>query len=232
MIIAKNSNFERKITFELQKNEKGNLSIVQKNIDSMSQEDQQKLSAKISNNLLSGKKLSKSDLDFLQKTSPIMYKKALIVEMERKQTKRQLANCKSKKEVQDLQDRKMMQYLGEKKAIDKISMPKEKKEDAKQFVQMRQEAFKDEVKDFKESGAYKKLPEKTKKESIGYSEKNPKDEAKEIFLKIQMKNSEFDNISAKISDSETESESGTTQIHEENHALEAQNKRPQFNILA
>lgn len=172
-ITAQNNRFERKTTFEVQKNEKGKITINPKQVDNMSSEEQQKLGEKIHSKLLSGKKLSKREMDYLQQTNPLMYKKALIVEMEREQTKKQLANAKSKKEVRDIQDRKMMQYASEQKALDRTPMSKEAREDTKQFIQMRQEMFKDEIKNFKETGRYKNLPEKAKKEN-GCSEKQPK----------------------------------------------------------
>jgi hypothetical protein len=153
-------------SFEIIKSSTGKLSINVKNIDdaNLSQEQKQEYLSKISEKLSTGKKLSGSEMKILQQNSPALFQKAVFIEMERKQIKRQLNACKSKKEVQNLYNRKMMQFAGEQKAIERSSMAKAQKIEAMVFLNMRLEAFYDEIKDFKESDKYKSLPEKRKEE--------------------------------------------------------------------
>jgi hypothetical protein len=177
-------------SFEIAKNSKGGMAIIVKNTDvGMSQEQKQDSLSKISQKLSSGKKLTGGEMKMLQQNSPVLFQKAVFIEMERKQIKKQLNACKSKKEVRDLYDRKMMQFLAEQKAIDRTSMPKEKKEEAMEFLKMRREAFADEFKEFKESDKYKSLPEKRKEEKDSFDStfRNKKDAEKEIYFQVNEK---------------------------------------------
>jgi hypothetical protein len=186
-IDVKNSQKPIGVSFELAKNNKGGACIVVKNTyDDLPQEQKQSVLSKISQKLSSGKKLNGDEMKLLQKNSPDLYRKAVFIEMERRQMKKQLAACKSKKEVRDLYDRKMMQFLAEQKAIEKSSMPKEKKDEAIEFLKMRQEAFNDEFKEFKESDKYKSLPEKRKEEKDRFDSAvgSGKDDEKEICFWI------------------------------------------------
>ena len=174
------------VSFELAKNNKGGTTIIVKNDDGLTQEQKQSCLSKISEKLSTGKKLNGNEMKILQQNSPVLFQKAVFIEMERKQIKQQLNACKSKKEVRDLYNRKMMQFLGEQKAIERSSMPKAQKIEAMEFLGMRREAFNDELKEFKESDKYKSLPEKRKEEKDRYDStvQNPKDGEKEIRFRV------------------------------------------------
>ncbi|MDR0304354.1 MAG: hypothetical protein LBH98_06260 [Chitinispirillales bacterium] len=180
------------VSFEFVKNDSGKASLIVKNVDNadLSQERKQNFLQKISEKLSSGKKLSGNEMRMLQQNSPVLFQKAVFIEMERKQIKRQLSACKSKKEVQDLYDRKMMQFLTEQKAIERTSMPKEKKAEAMEFLKMRREAFNDEFKEFKESALYKSLPDKRKEKNDRFD--STAQNREEIYFYTNKKNNAFD----------------------------------------
>jgi len=198
------------VSFELAKNSKGGTAIIIKNDDGLTQEQKQNCLSKISEKLSTGKKLSGNEMKILQQNSPVLFQKAVSIEMERKQIKRQLNACKSKKEVRDLCDRKMMQFLGEQRAIERSSMPKAQKIEAMEFLGMRREAFNDELKEFKESDKYKSLPEKRKEEKDRYDStaQDPKDDEKGVNFLVG-KNIESRNENASFTDYDIE---GTPRI--------------------
>ena len=60
------------------------------------------MSASIDAKLQSGKKLSQEELNYLQRTNPIMYMRVLRVQMKRDLLEKKLKNCKSKREVEEI----------------------------------------------------------------------------------------------------------------------------------
>ena len=70
--------------------------------DSMSETEKKEYEQKISQKLKIGKQLTSEELAYLRVYNPEMYKIAIRVEASRKALKTQLANCKSKEEVQQV----------------------------------------------------------------------------------------------------------------------------------
>ena len=68
-------------------------------IEKMSDEDRAKMDAQIMAKLKSGKKLSKKEMNYLQKTNPIMYAHALRVQRMAEAVEEQLKHARSKEEA-------------------------------------------------------------------------------------------------------------------------------------
>lgn len=66
------------------------------------EESEKRKAEKISQKLNAGKKLTASGMDFLRRTNPDMYMKALRIQMKREMVENSLKNCKSKKEVEEV----------------------------------------------------------------------------------------------------------------------------------
>lgn len=90
-----------------------------------------------------GKKLTVEELRFLERTNPVLYRKALRAQNMRKMLESKLKNCKSKQEAQEI-------YSA---AVSGIS---KKDPDREMLLAALQDVFKE----FTKSNAYKRLPEK------------------------------------------------------------------------
>jgi len=106
------------------------------------EEAKKKLEARIYAKLQSGKPLSQKEMQYLRQYNPALYMQAVRVEQKRKALENQLEHAKSKEEVQK---------------ISTSALASVREDDpAKQYVVA---AIQESVKEFKESDAYKKLPE-------------------------------------------------------------------------
>ena len=106
------------------------------------EEAKKKLEAQIYAKLQSGKKLSSKEMQYLRQYNPTLYMQAVRVEQKRKALENQLEHAKSKEEVQK---------------ISTSALASVREDDpAKQYVVA---AIQETVKEFKESDAYKRLPE-------------------------------------------------------------------------
>jgi len=126
-------------------------------------EDQQRgnnISA-IESKLMSGKKLSGVDLEYLKEHAPELYEKAIKIMRERAEYERELSRAKSKEDVDKIHQRKMQQFVAEARAVAKSSMSAADKIDAMKTIQMRMFAILDEHLDFMQSEDYQKLPDKS-----------------------------------------------------------------------
>lgn len=112
-------------------------------IDAENEEEaRQKLEAGIYAKLEAGKPLTQKEMQYLRQYNPILYMQAVRVEQKRNALKNQLENAKSKEEVQKISSSALASVR--------------ENDPAKQYVVA---AIQETVKEFKESEAYKKLPE-------------------------------------------------------------------------
>jgi hypothetical protein len=111
----------------------------------------------IGNKLMSGKKLSHEDMEFLREHDPETYKKAVKIEQEREAFRRALENCKTKQEVQQTLSSKAAQLQTEAQAASKASGGK-KGGDAEAFVAMKFAAILNEFIGFMKSEEYVDIP--------------------------------------------------------------------------
>lgn len=112
----------------------------------MSEVDAEKLreefEPKITAKLESGRRLSQKELNYLRKYNPVMYAHAMRIEAKRKGVEERLKHASSKQEVQEIQD-EAIASVGEKDPVRKYIIA----------------AIEETMKAFKETDAYKKLPD-------------------------------------------------------------------------
>ncbi len=108
------------------------------------EESEKRKAEKISQKLNAGKKLTASEMDFLRRTNPDMYMKALRIQMKREMVENSLKNCKSKKEVEEV-------------AGLQLGMINDKDPDREALTN----AVNEVVKEFKKSDKYKSLPQES-----------------------------------------------------------------------
>lgn len=129
------------------------------------EEDQERIQAKLKSiraKLALGKKLTASELEFLHQHDPMMYMKAIKIEMSRRMMKAQIKNSKTKEEVQRIISNHMSGVRG-----------------TKEDIQMEQAAIADESGKAMKSKRYNELPateekrkeEKEEKHSTLYTNK-------------------------------------------------------------
>jgi hypothetical protein len=106
------------------------------------EEAEKRKAEKIGQKLHAGKKLTASEMDFLRRTNPEMYMKALRIQMKREMVENSLKNCKSKKEVEEV-------------AGFQLGMINDKDPDREALIN----AVNDAVKEFKKTDKYKSLPQ-------------------------------------------------------------------------
>lgn len=123
------------------------------------EESEKRKAEKISQKLNAGKKLTASEMDFLRRTNPDMYMKALRIQMKREMVENSLKNCKSKKEVEEV-------------AGLQLGMINDKDPDREALTNAVNEA----VKEFKKSDKYKSLPQESDEKRGGrYESLNSKE---------------------------------------------------------
>ena len=112
--------------------------------------------------LMSGQELSPSELEYLRKHSPDLYEKAVKIKQERAEYKRELANCRSKEDVERLRQSKLLGFASEARAISRAKIPPEEKREKLEFLTMRMNAVLNEHHKFTQSAEYQKLPATSK----------------------------------------------------------------------
>lgn len=139
---------------------------IQKNLDKLEmfkeQMEQEKKKMKLSyidNKLKAGAKLTAKELQYLKKHNPDLYREAIKIKRERELYKKQLAQCKTKKDVEKLQQIKTNMFMGKIKAIKSSNMPTAKKTEEIQKVIREKAGCDTEYKHFKQSEKFKSLPE-------------------------------------------------------------------------
>ena len=118
------------------------LEILASNSPKESEEDEERMMARIMAKLQSGKKLTPKELDYLRAHNPRLYAQAMRIEIIRRDVEEQCKHATSKKQINDIQFT----------ALSSVS----KNDPYRQYVQA---AIQDAIKEFKDSDAYKSLPD-------------------------------------------------------------------------
>lgn len=140
----------------------------------MSEKEQKEYERRIEQKMKAGKKLSAKELNYLRIHNPDLYKIALRVEISRKSLRYRLKNCRSKQEVHDV----VQGQLG--------AVRSAKGDPAREYlVAMVQR----ELRKFKKSGAYARLPMKTehgekKSKKVLYFPEQEKGDETEFYSKV------------------------------------------------
>lgn len=129
----------------------------------------------IDGKLKAGKKLSSQELDYLRQNAPDLYKKAVEVQREREQYKRDLRRCKTKEDVQRLNANRMQRFMSETHTIVQNStISKSQKCALLDQVFRRLMAIADEHHTFVKSREYAELPEEKELEEEKEARKKKK----------------------------------------------------------
>lgn len=121
-------------------------------------------SAQIRTKLMSGKKLSSKEMDYLRENDPELYKKAKAIEMEREAYERELKQCKTKEEVQKVKMAHATAALAQVKNIESNPNIPEGQKLALMMEQLAKSNALGEVeRKFVQSGEYKRLPSEEEK---------------------------------------------------------------------
>lgn len=125
-----------------------------------SQKDGSKqMAAQIELKMMSGKRLSAEEMDYLKEHDPETYKKAKAIEMEREAYERELKNCKTKEEVQRVKAAHAATALDRVNDIkNNPNIPSGKKLELIKQEHFKASALDDTMRTFTKSGEYQKLP--------------------------------------------------------------------------
>jgi hypothetical protein len=117
----------------------------------------------IQSKLRTGKRLTPTELAYLKANSPDLYDKAMRIEQERADYKKELRRCRSKDDVEKLRRRRVETFAAEAAAIAKNpNIPQEKKQEYIDFISMRAAAAEEEHTEYRKSAEYRMLPDKSK----------------------------------------------------------------------
>ena len=115
----------------------------------------------IQGKMRAGLRLSKKELDYLRTHAPLEYEKAVKIEREREEYKRELERARSKEDVSKLKQRKMQQFVTEARAVSQNpNIPQGKKKELLEFIGMRMNAIMNEHASFVQTPEYHRLPDK------------------------------------------------------------------------
>lgn len=107
-----------------------------------------------------GIKLSDKEMEYLKENAPWLYDKAKRIEKEREEFKRELEQCKTKKEVERVWSTKISLCLQEARAVESCpGLSEEEKEDKLEFIGMRMAAIDQEHSEFIKTPQYHMLPD-------------------------------------------------------------------------
>lgn len=141
-----------------------------------------KLASQIRSKLANGQKLTKEEMDYLEKNDPQTYQKVKSIEAEQKNYEKELKRCKTKEEVQRVRMNHTAASLSTVNSIkNNPAIPEEKKLELIWREHMKNMALEETTREFVESGQYAKLPTEAEKAE---AEKELK-EAKEAELGIE-----------------------------------------------
>ncbi len=167
-------------------------------------------SAQIRTKLMSGKKLSSKEMDYLRENDPELYKKAKAIEMEREAYERELKRCKTKEEVQKVKMAHATAALAQVKNIESNpNIPKGQKLALMMEQLAKSNALGEVERKFVQSGEYKRLPSEEEKRQ---AEEDLK-EAQEAERGIEDKTDDTPQEVAK--DAAAEAEQGAAEATEE-----------------
>lgn len=134
--------------------------------------------------LKAGMRLSLEEMDYLKLNHPELYRKAVEVEQERANYKRELANCKTKEDVERLNTQRSQRFLSEAKAITgNPNIPQGKKLELLDQISRRMMGVRSEHTTFVSKPEYADLPreaELAEEKKRKKKEVPPKDEIPEI----------------------------------------------------
>jgi len=117
------------------------------------------MAAQIDLKMMSGKKLSAEEMDYLKEHDPETYKKAKAIEMEREAYERELKNCKTKEEVQRVKASHAAAALDRVNDIkNNPNIPGGKKLELIKQEHFKASALDDTMQAFTKGGEYHKLP--------------------------------------------------------------------------
>ena len=112
--------------------------------------------------LQSGSELTDEELEYLKRTDPDLYQKAVQIKAERKQYRQDLERCKTREEVEVLFARKQQIFLSEIKSVKQcVGISKEKTKELLEQISARMAGIWKEHASFQESAAYQVLPGET-----------------------------------------------------------------------
>ncbi len=156
---------EKKKSNPLQKQREEELDPRIRQLKQMAEDDKKaRTLTAIGNKLMYGQRLTKDELEYLRAHNPKEYEKAVFIEQERELYKEELKQCRSKEDVKKLKERHMMNFMHQSDIIQRSDMSEDDKKIALRFIQMRMAACENEFQTFAETGDYKKLPLKRRKE--------------------------------------------------------------------
>ena len=127
-------------------------------------EAEQRMLGEIDLKMKTGQALNDDEMKLLEKHNPIAHQKAKQIKAEREQYRKELENCKSKEEVEELKQRQLAKFSAEMQAVQRSSMSKGDKVKAMEFIAMRMAGTENEYQDYVAGARYKGLPDKLEKE--------------------------------------------------------------------
>lgn len=117
------------------------------------------IKSRIQTKMMSGKRLTSEEMDYLKENDPQTYQKAKAIEMEREAYERELKQCKTKEEVQRLKLSHAASCMASVRNIEgDSSIPKGAKLGLMMQELQRANALGDTERAFMQSGSYKSLP--------------------------------------------------------------------------
>ena len=123
-----------------------------------------KLSSQIRAKLASGKKLSREEMEYLQKNDPQTYQKAKALEEEQKSYEEDLKRCKTKEDVQRVRMNRTAASLSVVKSVESNSaIPESAKLGIMWQELMKSKALEETINTFIQSGRYAQLPTEAEK---------------------------------------------------------------------
>ncbi len=115
--------------------------------------------ASIKAKLQGGNELTDEELEYLRKTDPDLYQKAIEIKAEREQYRKDLERCRTREAVELLFARKQQIFLSEIRSVKRcIGISKEKTQELMEQISARRVGIWKEHVTFKESVTYKSLP--------------------------------------------------------------------------
>ena len=136
--------------------------------------------------LKAGQSLSPQELAYLKENSPALYEEAVKLQAEREQYKKELENCRTQEEVEQLKARKLQGFLNTTQTImQNPNIPKGKKQELMDKVLRRLMMVELEHRQFVGSDRYQTLPKdedelRGKKDKDGNPIPQPEDKVKEL----------------------------------------------------
>lgn len=167
-----------------------------------------KLSAQIRTKLSTGKKLTKEEMDYLQKNDPQLYQKAKSIEAEQKSYEKELNNCKTKEDVQRVRTNRVAASLSVVKSIENNSaIPEGAKLGLIAQELQKNMALEETINKFVASGKYAQLP--TEAEKLKAEKELKEAKAAELEVEASIENTDEKSAAEKSAEAEQAKEAAT-----------------------